>query len=87
MKPFSDRSGHLAEEGACEIVRAGHEGWRVDQREFRDVSTTGRSGWIWSAMQVASHKSPQRQSHFCNRLVPYQGQACEVFSPYLVMKS
>lgn len=44
MKPFADHSGHLVEEGVCEIVRAGHEGWRVDQRQFHDVSTTGHSG-------------------------------------------
>lgn len=44
MKPLADHSGRIAEEGACEIVRAGHEGWRVDQRVFREVTIAGPTG-------------------------------------------
>ena len=40
VKPFADLSGHSSEEGASEIVRAGHEGQTAGGGHAQGVTTS-----------------------------------------------
>lgn len=46
LKPLADHSGHLAEEGTCEAVRASHQWWSLEERLFYDETAVCPTSWI-----------------------------------------